>query len=112
SLPSGCVWGFEAVPSHPRLSVMYAAAAHAAWIEGRLAAARSLAGRGIAMAGGAPRPAPPAALEASGDAALLSGDLTRALQAYRATATLANSTGDPAALAIARANEALVFSYA
>jgi len=100
------------VPSHPRLSVTYAAAAHAAWIEGRLAAARSLAGRGIAMAGGASSPAAAAALEASGDAALLSGDLTRALQAYRATATVANSTGDPAALAIARANEALVLSYA
>ena len=105
-------WAVEAVPSHPRLSVTYAAAAHAAWIEGRLAAARSLAGRGIAMAGGASSPAAAAALEASGDAALLSGDLTRALQAYRATATVANSTGDPAALAIARANEALVLSYA
>jgi predicted ATPase/DNA-binding SARP family transcriptional activator len=105
-------WAVEAVPSHPRLSVTYAAAAHAAWIEGRLAEARSLAGRGIAVAGGSSSPAAAAALEASGDAALLSGDLTGALQAYRATATVANSTGDPAALAIARANEAIVLSYA
>jgi predicted ATPase/DNA-binding SARP family transcriptional activator len=103
-------WAVEAVPSHPRLSVAYAAAAHAAWIEGRLAEARSLARRGIAVAGGASNPAAAAALEASGDAALLSGDLTGALQAYRAT--VATSTGDPAALAIARANEAIVLSYA
>jgi predicted ATPase/DNA-binding winged helix-turn-helix (wHTH) protein len=105
-------WAVEAVPSHPRLSVTYAAAAHAAWIEGRLAEARSLARRGIAVAGGASNPAAAAALEASGDAALLSGDLTGALEAYRATATVANITGDPAALAIARANEAIVLSYA
>jgi predicted ATPase/DNA-binding SARP family transcriptional activator len=105
-------WAVEAVPSHPRLSVMYAAAAHAAWIEGRLAEARSLAHRGIAMAGGSSNPAAAASLEASGDAAILSGDLTGALQAYRATATVANSTGDPAALAIAIANEAIVLSYA
>jgi predicted ATPase/DNA-binding SARP family transcriptional activator len=105
-------WAVETVLSHPRLSVTYAAAAHAAWIEGRLAEARSLAGRGIAVAGGASNPAAAAALEASGDAALLSGDLTGALQAYRATATVATSTDDPAALAIAAANEAIVLSYA
>jgi predicted ATPase len=102
-------WAVEAVPSHPRLSVTYAAAAHATWIEGRLAEARSLAHRGIAVAGGASNPAAAASLEASGDAALLSGDLTAALEAYRAAATI---TSAPAALAIARANEAIVLSYA
>jgi len=91
---------------------MHAAAAHAAWIEGRLDEARNLARRGIAVAGGWSNPAAAASLEALGDAALLSGDLTGALEAYRATATVAEVIGDPAALAIARANQAIVLSYA
>ena len=48
-------WVVAAVPAHPRLAVAFAAAAHAAWIDGRLDQARELAQRGVAIAGG-PRP--------------------------------------------------------
>jgi predicted ATPase/DNA-binding SARP family transcriptional activator len=103
-------WAVAAVPTHPRLAVVHAAAAHAAWVDGRLDQARELARRGVAVAGGATAPAVTAPLEALGDAALLSGDLAAALKAYRGVAALA-APGDLAALAIAKANQALVFSY-
>jgi predicted ATPase/DNA-binding SARP family transcriptional activator len=104
-------WAAATVPAHPRLAVVHAAAANAAWVEGRLDQARDLARRGVAVAGGPAVPAAAAALEALGDAAMLSGDLTAALEAYRQVAALAG-TGDPAALAIATANQALTLAYA
>src|SRR6266511_3632144 len=87
-------WGTQAaamVPAHPRLAVAHAAAAHAAWIDGRLDQARQLARRGVAVAGGPTAPAAAAPLEALGDAALLSGDPAAALEAYRGVAALAAS---------------------
>jgi len=104
-------WAAMTVPAHPRLAVAHAAAAHAAWIGGRLDQARELARQGLRVAGGPTAPAAAAPLEAVGDAALLSGDLTAALEAYRGVAALA-APGDLAALAIAIANQALVLSYA
>ena len=98
------------VPAHPRLAVAHAAAAHAAWIDGRLDQARQLARRGVAVAGGPTAPAAAAPLEALGDAALLSGDPAAALEAYRGVAALAAS-GDLAGLAVAKANQALALSY-
>src|SRR6266508_1831066 len=101
-------WGTKAVamvPAHP-----HAAAAHAAWIDGRLDQARQLARRGVAVAGGPTAPAAAAPLEALGDAALLSGDPAAALEAYRGVAALAAS-GDLAGLAVAKANQALALSY-
>jgi predicted ATPase/DNA-binding SARP family transcriptional activator len=103
-------WAGVAVPAHPRLAVAHAAAAHAAWIGGRLDQARQLAQRGVAIAGGPTAPAAAAPLEALGDAALLRGDLAAALKAYRGVAALA-APGDLAGLAIATANQALVLSY-
>jgi hypothetical protein len=104
-------WAAATVPAHPRLAVAHAAAAHAAWIDGRLDQARELARRGVVVAGGPTAPAAAAPLEALGDAALLLGDLTAALEAYRGVAALA-APGDLAGLAIATANQALVLSYA
>ncbi len=111
--PDLLAWGAWAatVPGHPRLAVAHAAAAHAAWIGGRLDQARELARQGLAVAGGPTAPAAAAPLEALGDAALLSGDLQAALEAYRGVAALA-APGDLAGLAIATANQALVLSYA
>jgi predicted ATPase/DNA-binding SARP family transcriptional activator len=103
-------WAAAAVPAHPRLAAAHAAAAHAAWVDGRLDQARELARRGVAVAGGPAAPAAAAPLEALGDAALLSGDLEAALEAYRGVAALA-APGDLAGLAIATANQALVLSY-
>jgi predicted ATPase/DNA-binding SARP family transcriptional activator len=103
-------WAAATVPSHPRLAAAHAAAAHAAWVEGRLDQARELAQRGIAIAGGPTAPAAAAPLEALGDAALLSGDPTAALEAYRGVAALA-APGDLAGLAIATANQALALAY-
>jgi predicted ATPase/DNA-binding SARP family transcriptional activator len=103
-------WVVAAVPAHPRLAVAFAAAAHAAWMDGRLDQARELAQRGVAIAGGPTAPAAAAPLEALGDAALLRGDLAAALEAYRGVAALA-APGDLAGLAIATANQALVLSY-
>jgi predicted ATPase/DNA-binding SARP family transcriptional activator len=110
--PDILAWGAwaAAVPAHPRLAVAHAAAAHAAWIDGRLDPARELAQRGVAIAGGPTAPGAAAPLEALGDAALLSGDLAAALEAYRGVAALA-APGDLAGLAIATANQALVLSY-
>jgi predicted ATPase/DNA-binding SARP family transcriptional activator len=104
-------WVMAAVPAHPRLAAALAAAAHAAWMGGRLDQARELARQGLAVAGGPTAPAAAAPLEALGDAALLSGDLKAALEAYRGVAALA-APGDLAALSIATANQALVLSYA
>jgi predicted ATPase/DNA-binding SARP family transcriptional activator len=104
------VWAAATVPSHPRLAVAHAAAAHAAWIDGRLDQARELARQGIAIAGGPTAPAAAAPLEALGDAALLSGDPTAALEAYRGVAALA-APGDLAGLAIATANQTLALAY-
>jgi predicted ATPase/DNA-binding SARP family transcriptional activator len=103
-------WAAETVPTHPRLAVAHAAAAHAAWIGGRLDQARELARQGLTVAGGPTAPAAAAPLEALGDAALLRGDLQAALEAYRGVAALA-APGDLAGLAIATANQALVLSY-
>jgi predicted ATPase len=103
-------WAARTVPSHPRLAVAHAAAAHAAWIGGSLDQARELARQGLRVAGGPTAPAAAAPLEALGDAALLSGDLAAALEAYRGVAALA-APGDLAGLAIATANQALVLSY-
>jgi hypothetical protein len=105
------VWPVAAVPAHPRLAVAYAAAAHGAWMDGRLDRGRELAGRGVAIAGGPTTPAAAAPLEALGDTALLNGDLQAALAAYRGVAAL-TAPGDLAGLAIAKANQALVLSYA
>ena len=104
-------WAAVTVPAHPRLAAAHAAAAHAAWISGRLDQARQLARQGLAVAGGPTAPAAAAPLEALGDVALLSGDLKAALDAYRGVAALAAS-GDLAGLAIATANQALVLAYA
>jgi hypothetical protein len=103
-------WVAATVPGHPRLAAAHAAAAHAAWVEGRLDQARELARRGVAIAGGPTAPAAAAPLEALGDAALLSGDPTAALEAYRGVAALA-APGDLAGLAIATANQALALAY-
>jgi predicted ATPase/DNA-binding SARP family transcriptional activator len=103
-------WAAASVPAHPRLAVAHAAAAHAAWMDGRLDQARELARRGVAVAGGPTALAAAAPLEALGDAALLSGDLEAALEAYRGVAAHA-APGDLAGLAVARANQALVLSY-
>jgi tetratricopeptide (TPR) repeat protein len=106
-------WGTRVattVPSHPRLAVAHAAAAHAAWIEGRLDQARELAQRGVAIAGGPKVPAAAAPLEALGDTALLSGDPAAALEAYRGVAALA-APGDLVGLAIATANQTLALAY-
>jgi len=104
-------WVAEAVPAHPRLGVAYAAAAHAAWAEGRFDQARELARRGVEAAGGPAAPAAAAPLEALGDAAMLRGDLAAALEAYRGVAAVTGQ-GNPAALAVATANQALTLAYA
>jgi predicted ATPase/DNA-binding SARP family transcriptional activator len=104
-------WAAAAVPAHPRLAVAYAAAASAAWGDGRLQEARSLARGGVEAAGGPAALAAAAPLEALGDVAMLTGDLTAALDAYRRVAATA-TPGDPAALAIATANQALTLAYA
>jgi predicted ATPase/DNA-binding SARP family transcriptional activator len=104
-------WPVAAVAAHPRLAIAHAAAAHGAWMDGRLDQAGELARRGVAIAGGPTTPAAAAPLEALGDTALLSGDLAAAREAYRGVAALA-APGDLAGLAIATANQALVLSYA
>lgn len=104
-------WVAATVPAHPRLAAACAAAAHAAWMDGRYDQARQLARQGLAVADGPATPAAAAPLEALGDAALLCGDLAAALEAYRGVAALA-APGDQAGLAIAKANQTLVLSYA
>jgi predicted ATPase/DNA-binding SARP family transcriptional activator len=104
-------WVAAAVPAHPRLAVAYAAAAAAAWGDGRLQEARGLARRGVEAGGGPTARAAAAPLEALGDVAMLTGDLTAALDAYRRVAAIA-TPGDPAGLAIATANQALTLAYA
>jgi predicted ATPase/DNA-binding SARP family transcriptional activator len=104
-------WVAATVPAHPRLPVAHAAAAAAAWADGRLDEARDLARRGVALGGGPTAPAAAAPLEALGDVAMLTGDLAAALEAYRGVAALA-APGDPAGLAIAIANQALTLAYA
>ena len=104
-------WVAATVPAHPRLAVAYAAAAAAAWSDGRLQEARDLARRGVEVGGGPATPAAAAPLEALGDVAMLTGDLAAALEAYRGVAALA-APGDPAGLAIATANLALTLAYA
>jgi predicted ATPase/DNA-binding SARP family transcriptional activator len=103
-------WAAAAVPTHPRLAAALTAAAHAAWMDGRLEQALELARRGVALAGGPRDPDAAAPLEALGDAALLAGDLATALEAYRGVAALA-APGDLAGRAIATANQALVLTY-
>jgi predicted ATPase len=103
-------WAAASVPTRPRLAAAVAAAAHAAWMDGRLDQAHQLAQQGLTVAGGPTAPAATAPLEALGDAALLRGDLNGALEAYRGVAALA-APGDLAGLAIATANQALVLSY-
>ena len=105
------VWVAAAVPAHPRLAVAYAAAAAAAWGDGRLQDARDLARQGVEAAGGPAAPAAAAPLEALGDAAMLAGDLAAALEAYRGVAAI-TGPGDPAGLAVATANQALTLAYA
>jgi predicted ATPase/DNA-binding SARP family transcriptional activator len=104
-------WVAATVPAHPRLPVAHAAAAAAAWVDGRLEEARDLARRGVDLGGGPTAPAAAAPLEALGDVAMLTGDLAAALEAYRGVAALA-APGDPAGLAIAIANQALTLAYA
>jgi predicted ATPase/DNA-binding SARP family transcriptional activator len=104
-------WAATTVPAHPRLAVAYAAAAGAAWGDGRLHEAGELARRGVGAAGDPAAPAAAAPLEAVGDVAMLSGDLAAALEAYRRVAAI-TAPGDPAALAIATANQALTLAYA
>ena len=104
-------WVAGTVMAHPRLAVAYAAAAAAAWVDGRLEEARDLARRGVEAGGGPAAPAAAAPLEAVGDVAMLTGDLAAALQAYRGVAALA-APGDLAGLAIATANLALTLAYA
>jgi predicted ATPase/DNA-binding SARP family transcriptional activator len=103
-------WAVEHVDAHPRLSVGYAGAAHLAWKEGRLAHARELAEAGVAIAGGEQSPQAVPALDASGDIALLSGDLVAAERAYRQVAVLTGA--DTTAHALALANVALTLTYA
>ena len=104
-------WVAATVPAHPRLAVAYAAAATAAWMDGRLEEARDLARRGVEAAGGPTAPAAAAPLEALGDVAMLAGDLAAALAAYRGVAALA-APADPTGLAVATANLALTLAYA
>jgi predicted ATPase/DNA-binding SARP family transcriptional activator len=104
-------WVAAAVPAHPRLAVAFAAAATAAWGDGRLEDARDLARRGVEAGGGPAAPAAAAPLEALGDVAMLTGDVAEALEAYRGVAAIA-TPGDPAQLAIATANQALTLAYA
>jgi predicted ATPase/DNA-binding SARP family transcriptional activator len=104
-------WVAATVPAHPRLAVAYAAAAANAWGDGRLQEARDLARRGVEVGGGPAAPAAAAPLESLGDVAMLAGDLSEALEAYRGVAALA-APGDPAGLAIATANQALTLAYA
>ena len=104
-------WVAATVPAHPRLAVAYAAAATAAWMDGRLEEARDLARRGVEAAGGPAAPAAAAPLEALGDVAMLTGDLAAALAAYRGVAALA-APADPTGLAVATANLALTLAYA
>jgi predicted ATPase/DNA-binding SARP family transcriptional activator len=104
-------WVAATVTAHPRLPVAHAAAAAAAWVDGRLEEAGDLARRGVEIGGGPTAPAAAAPLEALGDVAMLSGDLAAALEAYRGVAALA-APGDPAGLAIATANQALTLAYA
>jgi len=80
-------------------------------MDGRYDQARQLARQGLAVADGPATPAAAAPLEALGDAALLCGDLAAALEAYRGVAAL-TAPGDQAGLAIAKANQTLVLSYA
>jgi predicted ATPase/DNA-binding SARP family transcriptional activator len=103
-------WAAATVPAHPRLPVAYAAAATAAWGDGRLQDARDLARRGVEADGGQAAPAA-APLEALGDVAMVTGDLAAALEAYRGVAAI-TGPGDPAGLAIATANQALTLAYA
>src|SRR5215218_3928637 len=85
--------------AHVRVGVAYAAAATAAWAEGRLDQAGELARRGVEAAGGPTAPTAAAPLEALGDVAMLRGDLAAALEAYRGVAA-ATGPGDPAGLAV------------
>ena len=102
-------WAVATVPAHRRLAVAYAAAAHAAWMDGRLDQSREFARRGVALAGG------PTALAAAAPAGgarrrrAAGRDLASALEAYRGVAALA--AGDLAGRAIATANQALVLTY-
>jgi predicted ATPase/DNA-binding SARP family transcriptional activator len=104
-------WVAAAVPAHPRLAVAYAAAATAAWRDGRHQEARDLARRGVEVGGGPAARGAAASLEALGDVAMVTGDLAAALEAYRGVAAAA-SPGDPAGQAIATANQALTLAYA
>jgi len=104
-------WVAANVPAHPRLPVAYAAAAAAAWADGRLTEARDLARRGVELGDGPTSPAAAAPLEALGDVAMLAGDLAAALEAYRGVAALA-APDDLAGLAVAIANQALTLAYA
>lgn len=105
-------WAVHTVASHPRLAAAYAAAAHAAWFEGRLDDARELARRGVAAAGGPTAAAAAVPLYALGDIALLSGDLKAAVEAYDGFAALGTAAGDPAGFALGKANVAVALAYA
>jgi tetratricopeptide (TPR) repeat protein len=110
-LLAGGTWVAAAAPAHPRLGVAYAAAAHAAWADGRLDQAVELARRGVEVAGGPAAPAAAAPLEALGDASMLAGDLAAALAAYRGVAAV-TGPGEQAGMAVATANQALTLAYA
>jgi predicted ATPase/DNA-binding SARP family transcriptional activator len=103
-------WAVSAVERHPRLPVAYAAAAQAAWVQGHLDQAVALARQGITAAGGPTAPAAAAPLEALGDAAMVSGELTTAARAYQALIAV-TPQGNLAALAISYANQALTATY-
>ncbi|MBB5965742.1 putative ATPase/DNA-binding SARP family transcriptional activator [Planomonospora venezuelensis] len=126
-----------AAAEHPRLAVVYGAAAFAAWGDGRLAEAAGLARQGVALAAGGlgerarttllggpgsggTGAAPPVrrgdvvtAVAALGDVALVSGDLGTALDAYRAMEELgaAQESGGQTVRAMAAACQALAHCY-
>jgi predicted ATPase/DNA-binding SARP family transcriptional activator len=105
-------WAVKAAAAHPGLAAVFAAAAHAAWFDGHLHDARELARRGVAAAGGPTATAAAIPLYALGDAALMSGHLKDAADAYDSMASLAAAAGDRSGFALGTANVALALAYA
>ncbi|MEV5408477.1 BTAD domain-containing putative transcriptional regulator [Thermopolyspora sp. NPDC052614] len=99
-----------AVAGHPRIARAYAAAAGAAYVDGRLDRALELARRGVEAGGGDDSPRAATALEALSDVMLVRGDLDAALAASSAQTRLAGD--DPVERAIGMGNQALAHSYA
>ena len=82
-------WALEATAwdlEHEDMPRALAAAAAGAWAHGELDKARTLVDRGIALAGGADRPAAADVLDVRADLDMFAGNAERAVQGYRTVA--------------------------